>query len=289
VQLSGAWERSQQWRKLADETRKGLDRWRLVNLILIVLGAVFGTIASQLANGSVWSTVFAGTSAAVLAIAVGIRGGYLTRDRMQMWTTARAMEESLKSLYFQFRVGAKPFDADDAEAELGRLVGEVVVKAGDFDGRQNKFDVTPGPDDLEPMTIEEYVVERAIDQRKWHIKRGTEHQQLADRLRIAEIVVTILALILSGVAAVGHGRLGGLLPWASVATTVGAAIVAHSASAAYQRIATAYGAIVTELGLLIDGFAPAKASPEQCATFITSVESALARQNDSWAAIIVRP
>ena len=76
--------------------RVRLDRWRLWNLVLLLLGALAGGLAAQtwLARGVATGSAIA--AAMALSLAGILRANALNADQTARWTHARAASEALK-------------------------------------------------------------------------------------------------------------------------------------------------------------------------------------------------
>src|SRR3954447_25455969 len=84
--LDLVWRRHRQWSVAANAARARLDRWRLWNLALLVLGALLGALAAQ-----TWLTQGVATGSAIAAaIALGLAGilqaNALNADQTARWT-----------------------------------------------------------------------------------------------------------------------------------------------------------------------------------------------------------
>jgi SMODS and SLOG-associating 2TM effector domain 1/Protein of unknown function (DUF4231) len=282
--VEDAWQRHRRWSKVADETRESLNRWRSRNLALIVLGAVLGALAAQ----NEWfssevTTTFGALGAATLAAAGFIQSRMLGADQVRTWTEARSASESLKAVVYQYLAKVAPFAEPDRDARLADRVDAVQDLAKDY----LKLAMTTEPD-AKPVPnvsgIADYVTKRAQDQVNWHSKRVREHERLGKRWRNAELIATGSAAVLAAVGGALHGP--DLSAWVAVATTVGAAVAAHIASAQHDRIAAGYASTVEELQRLCRELGRGVPTPEAAAGFVVNVERTLATQNQGWASLI---
>jgi len=281
--VEDAWRRHRRWSRVADGTRRSLDRWRTWNLALIVVGAVFGALAAQAGRFSAGvTTTFGALGAAALALAGIVQSRMLGADRLRTWVEARAASESLKSAVYQYLARVAPFAGADRDAELAARVAAVQQRARSL----LRLAMAVDPDDRPVPTvagIADYVSDRAQDQASWHASRVRKHERLARRWRGAELTATAAAAVLSAVGGALHGDLSA---WVAVATTVGAAVAAHLASAQHDRIAASYAATADELERLLASFDAGSASDEAAAEFVADTERVLAGQNQGWASLI---
>ncbi|MFN2496522.1 MAG: DUF4231 domain-containing protein [Pseudonocardiaceae bacterium] len=278
------WNSHRQWSRVASAAREHLDRWRLVNLVLLAVGALGGALATQ----SGWlpgplRTACGVGGAVVLALAGVVQQRLLGKDRVLRWTTARAASEALKAETFRYLAGVEPYAGTRRDAERTRQLDEIQVRSADFivDFGQ----AVPGDKPLPAVRdLASYVTMRAQEQERWHWQRVTQHSAKATRFRGAELSATLVAAALAALASTLS--LPDLSAWVGVATTLGAAIAAHLAATQHDRIAASYARTADQLGRLISGLDPDAATPEEGARFVREVERVLAAQNDGWVSLL---
>ena len=117
--LREVWRKHRQWSDAADAAQQSLNRWRLSNLALLVLGALAATFAAQTWLASSAVATLAAVSAAVLAAAGFVQGSMLTSDNTSRWTGARAASEALKAETYRYLAGVKPYAGADRDEHLG--------------------------------------------------------------------------------------------------------------------------------------------------------------------------
>ena len=278
--LDLVWRRQRQWSLAANAARARLDRLRLWNLLLLVLGALAGTMAAQTWRASGVVTGFAIAAAVALALAGFIQANALNKDQTARWTQARAASEALKAEVYRYLIGVSPYaGADRAQALQAQLdvVQDRVPQSLLVDQQTTAADDRPIPS---MRTFDQYVTLRAQDQANWHRTKSAEHAHQARTLRIWQLIATGLGVILSAIA--GFVPSWHLSTWTAAATTIAAAVGAHLAATQHQRIAATYAATADQLERLIAGIDPATATPEQQAQFVADVERVLAAQNEGW-------
>jgi hypothetical protein len=283
MRVDEAWRVHRQWSIVATRAGDQLNRWRRINLSLLVAGSVLGALAAQdnwLARSV---TVAVGAaSAGVLAIAGLVQARLLTADKVRARAGTRAASEAIKGLVYQYLAAVAPFAGPERDSELGLKVTEAQQMAMGFAA----LVVGTAPDDTAPPQVGgvvDYVRMRAQDQRNWHASRTMEHKRLALRWRVAELLATAAAAILAAVGGTVHGP--DLSAWVAVATTVGTAFAAHRASQQHDRIADSYARTVLDLDAALQSFAPDVSTDTQAAEFVMTVERILAAQNDAWVSL----
>lgn len=278
-QLDLVWRRHRQWSRVANAARARLDRWRLSNLLLLVLGALAGAMAAQTWLPSGTATGFAIVAAAALALAGFIQAKALNTAQTTRWTRARAASEALKAEVYRYLVRVPPYAGiDRAQALLAQLdLVQARAEAQLVDQQTRSADDPPAPS---LRTFAEYLAERAQDQANWHRMKSAEHKRQARTLRIWQLVATCIGVILSAVA--GFVPSWRLSTWTAAVTTIAAAVGAHLAATQHQRIAATYAATTDQIERLIAGIDPDTATPEQQGQFVADVERILLAQKEGW-------
>jgi hypothetical protein len=283
MDVDEAWRLQRQWSVVATRTADDLNRWRSINLGLIVFGALLGALAAQTQWFPRTMTVVLGAvGAAALAVAGIIQARLLTADRIRARVGTRAASEALKGIVYQYLAGVEPFSGPDRNANLAEKVSEVERLAADH--ASLVAGVAPGATAVPQVNgVADYVGKRAEDQRSWHEQRTAKHKARARYWRTAELIATGAAAVLAAVGGVWHGP--NLSAWVAVATTVGTAFAAHLASQQHDRIADTYARTVLSLKDAIRRFAADSATKEEAADFVANVEQVLAAQNDAWVSL----
>ncbi|MGY1670315.1 DUF4231 domain-containing protein [Geodermatophilus sp. SYSU D00710] len=284
--LDLVWRRHRQWSIAANAARARLDRWRLWNLVLLVLGALAGALAAQtwLARG------VATGSAIAAAIALGLAGilqaNALNADQTARWTHARAASEALKAETYRYLMRVAPYAGPDRAQVLQAQLAIVQSRTKALVADQQE--ATPDDRPLPALrTVQEYVTVRAQGQATWHRDKTVEHQRQARSLRFWQLLATGVGVVLAAVS--GFVPSWPLSTWTAAATTVAAAVGAQLAATQHQRIAAAYAATAEQLERLVALFAPATATPAEQAHFVAEVERVLAVQNEGWTDLLSPP
>lgn len=284
--LREVWQKQQRWSDAAGTAQQSLNWWRLLNLALLVLGAVAAAAAAQTWLTSAATAALAGVSAAVLAAAGFVQGSMLTSDNMSRWTGARAASEALKAETCRYLAGVEPYAGPDRDERLQAQLDTVQTRAKDLlVGEQL---ATPGDDVLPPVdTFERYVENRAREQATWHRSKVAEHTKKARTLRFCQLTATAAGAVLAAIAAALPGA--HLAAWTAAATTIAAAFATHVAATQHQRIAASYAATADQLERLIVGVDVNTASTGRQAQFVADAERVLAVQNNGWIDLLSTP
>jgi hypothetical protein len=280
--VEGVWRRHRQWSIAAGNGRARLDRWRRVNLVLLVIGAILGAVAAQSSWPRAITGAAAGAAALTLAVAGILQQRFLNADEVARWTGARAASETLKAEVFRYRAGVAPYDDADRDSTLSAQLDAVQKKAAALllDLQQTPADDRALP---EVSDFASYVANRAKNQADWHRGKIAEHVQAARRIRFAELAATGVAALLGAIAAAADTK--GLAIWIGVATTIGAAFAAHLSATQHDKIAAGYAATADRLDLLIERL-PADPDAATRARFVANIESSLAAQNETWLGLL---
>ncbi len=277
--LNAVWRGHRQWSKAANAAEKSLNRWRLSNLALLVLGAVIATFAAQTWLVSAAAATLAAVSAAFLAAAGFVQGSMLTSENTSRWTGARIASETLKAEAYRYLAGVNPYAAADRAEHLQAQFDTVQTRSKDLLVRQQ----LAAADDrgLPPIhTFESYREERAQEQADWHRDKIAKHMGTARKLRFCQLGATAAGAVLAAVA--GALPEAHLAAWPAAATTIAAAFATHIAATQHQRVAASYASTADQLQRLVDSVDAKTASADQQAQFVADVERVLAVQNDGW-------
>ncbi|SDX30287.1 Protein of unknown function [Geodermatophilus africanus] len=277
--LDLVWRRHRQWSVAADAARRRLDRWRLWNLVLLVLGALAGALAAQTWLGARAVTGSAVVAAVSLGLAGFLQAHLLTTEQTARWTRARAASEALKAETHRYLLRVAPYAGADRAQVLQAQLDVVRARAAAplVDQQDVPVDDRPLP---AVRTVQEYVTARAQGQADWHRDRSRRHARRAGRLRAWQLAATAVGVVLAAVT--------GFLPslrlstWTAAATTIAAAFGAHLAATQHQAVAAACAATADQLETLVAGFDPRAATPDRQARFVADVERVLAAQNQGW-------
>ncbi len=280
--VEGAWRRHRQWSIAAGNGRARLERWRRVNLALLVVGAILGAVAAQPSWPRGLTTAAAGGAALALAVAGIVQQRFLNPEEVARWTGARAASETLKAEVFRYCAGVAPYDSADRDSTLSAQLDAVQQKAAALmlELQQTRPDNTALP---EVGDFRSYVEKRARQQANWHRDKIAGHLQAAKRIRYAELAATAVAALLGAIAAAFDTK--GLAIWIGVATTIGGAFAAYLSATQRDRIAAGYAATADRLDLLTERL-PADPDAATRAQFVTDVESTLAAQNETWLGLL---
>jgi SMODS and SLOG-associating 2TM effector domain 1/Protein of unknown function (DUF4231) len=280
--VEGAWRRQRQWSLAASTGRVRLERWRRVNLILLVAGAILGAVAAQSSWPRGVTGIAAGGAALALAVAGILQQRFLNPDEVARWTGARAAAETLKAEVYRYRAGVAPYHDAARDSTLSAQLAAIQNKAAALalDLQQTRADDRALP---EVSDFRSYVEQRARQQADWHRGKIAGHVQAARRIRLAELAATAVAAVLGAIAAALDTK--GLAIWIGVATTIGAALAAHASATQRDRIAAGYAATADRLDLLIERL-PADPDAATRAQFVAEVESTLAAQNETWLGLL---
>jgi hypothetical protein len=280
MRADDAWQVQRRWSAAANRAGASIERWRVVNLALLVLGSVLGALATQ----DQWfpdsiTTALGLAGAAALALAGFVQTRILTADKVRAHVVARATSEALKGLVHHYLAAVPPFTGADRDGALLTKFGEVDERvrgqAGLIVGVRSDGKSLPAV-----QGIVDYVRVRAERQRDWHAATAVTRKRLANRWRAAELAATAVAAVMAAAGGVLDGE--DLSTWVAVATTAGAAFAAHLAAKQHVAIADSYATTSADLDALVRGFDAESATPDQAAAFVAKVESVLAAQNNGW-------
>src|SRR3712207_6219864 len=154
--LELTWRYHRQWSRAAEAAKKRLDRWRIGNLALLILGALAGAAAATDWGGSAGTRAFSSVATLALTLAGLIPANALNANQPARWTRARAASEALKAEVFRYLGRVDPYAGPDRGAVLEAQLAVVQGRAT----AQLVAQQDTGPDDqrLPPLrTVAEYV------------------------------------------------------------------------------------------------------------------------------------
>jgi hypothetical protein len=136
MKVEDAWRSQRQWSGVASSAARALSRWRLVNLSLLLLGAVLSGLAAQKAwFSSGVTTTLGAVAAAALALSGVFQVRFLNGARMRERLMARSVSEGLKGVVFQYLARVGPFAGEDREARLSDACRRPTRTRGRGEGR----------------------------------------------------------------------------------------------------------------------------------------------------------
>lgn len=282
------WHDRQRWSEAAGRLKRDVLRWRLVTLILAVVGAVLATAAATIVPAG-WVQITAGAGAVALVLIPFITGHFLTTKRVSRWLRARSVSEGIKSEVFRFR--ARVFDAagKNALTELQEKVRKIRQWAPDLEVQLPPEPVSKGtaPGNLTPA---DYLRERVRAQIEGYYRpQAHANAERAKRFHWLEIVAGALAAALGALAAL-YSELG-LGSWVAVLTTLGATFAAHAAGNRYDFQATTYAATARELDDIEQSWLAAgrPTDPDAWSRVVNACEEAISAENRAWMAKLDEP
>ena len=279
--LDVPWHSYRIWAGTARFLKDDLSRWTRYTLWLAIAGAVLAAVGQELSK---WPRPAKGASLlAAFAVALSAYFGKeaLTGSKTSDWVKARSAAESLKSAIFLYRASATPFDAADREKTLLDTVKAIEERVGSIQAR-------PAPDDkadpdLEPLTVDGYIVKRVNDQIAYYDRRSGEYQKKNDMLRDATFWLGAASVLLALISSFGVvPALVGLI------ATLTASLSAHAQSQQYQTLIVTYQSTSRRLVALKGAWDASHKTDADTAdrnAFIRSCEDTLALENGAWSGV----
>jgi uncharacterized membrane protein YedE/YeeE len=287
-------DRQSLWSKTAGALKSKVDFARWSTFLLSILGALLAAIASQLDQPEARLYV-AIAGAVVLAIMSFLTARLLGGTHVTNWVRARAASEALKRAAYTRAAGAAPYD-DPAtrDAELNRERNRIEQEVDDLAGLQvPSHEAGSSPRDDLPR--DEYATRRVQGQIKdFYLPRADAYQRIASRLRLVELVLSLLATIITAVAGVaGKDALGfkfDFVAITAVITTVAGAILAHIEASRYDFLVTTYRATARRLTNELTETKDLNAlAPADWSAFVGRCETIISEENANWVAKWSKP
>jgi len=289
------WGRYRTWAATSRAAKAPLNRWRKLVLILIVAGAVSGTLSEQTRGWQLSiivekmpSVVCGLVSAIALALATFFTRTKLSTESERRWIRARSAAEAFKAQAFLYAVQIPPYENEDRQKNLLSEENEV---------RENVKDIIPvsltDDDKLkgipkENLSIKDYIDLRVKDQKdKFYIPKAQEHNAIVETSRQWSLWLGSIAAILGVIAALfPDGMTAG---WVPVLSTVTAAIASYFYAERHEQLALIYQATADRLETLLARWNTTPEAERDPVEFIKSCEAAISTENRAWMAKFIRP
>ena len=280
--LEFAWGEYRVWAATSRQKKKEISTWRFRVLVLTVLGALLGTVSSQIAGLQANVSWIIGIIAGLLiAIATYLGQEILKPDQERLWIRARSLAEALKAETFLFRTSAPPYDIPEPASKMLLQVQDLLGQVRDLPAVNLSQDERRERLPEGPLSVEEYIEARVDDQvENFYRPRARQYYELMKRWRAITLLIGGLAVILGAL-----GKWTGA--WVAVLTTIGTSVAAYIFASRYQYLIISYQATARQLELLKNQWivmgAPDQ-DTEKRNRFILDCEEAISIENSAWMA-----
>lgn len=282
--VQSIWDDHVGWSQTADRLKSRRDTWRSVVLVLTATGAFLQTLAATQGLSAIKVPVGA-AGVIALALVPFFGGPFLTAEGTSRWLRARSVSEGIKSEIYTFRAGADPYSGPNALELLRKKTNEIRDwgKGLEIERARTGSPTEPAPPRLAPGGYLEHRVQQQVE--GYYRRKAMLYAKLAERFRLAELVLAGLAAVLGAVATF-TGDTGAFGPWVAVLTTVGGSIGTHAAASRFDFQATTFFATARQLeDLATDWEASGKSAPSKdWSEFVRNCEDAISAENRGWMA-----
>jgi hypothetical protein len=288
--MQSLWDEQLGWSKTADRLKARRSVWRVVVLVLTIVGAAFAILAGRLSeavNGIPWRILVSIGSTVALTLVPFLTGSFLTPEGTRKWLRARSVSEGMKSEIYKFRAGAAPYDQADASTLLQRNIRSIRGWAKDMERERALVGSVsaPAPGVLDH---EAYLESRVYQQiKKYYRPNAQENAKLAERFQMASIASAAIVALLSAVVTMQGGPSSESVgPWIAVLTTVGGSIATYAAGSRYDFQATTYFATAQQLeDLALEWRESGKTAPSrEWSELVRACEEVISAENRGWMA-----
>jgi hypothetical protein len=291
-QLNATRESQQNWSATADALKARYEKVRKICFGLTIGAALLAATASQLPDSARAGAVRVGlttTSAAFLAIVGFLTTRFLSGQNASNWIRARAASEALKRAAYTYAAKAEPYNTADRSQKLATDRHEIEAHVDNLLGEQVRG--TEGKTPLEDISATDYITKRVEGQKAYYEKKVGECRETARTLRGIELILALVAAVITGiVGAYGKTNIAGVpfdfVALTGVLTTLSGAILAYIEASKLDFIVTSYLATARQLRELIPAgnkVASNAPSPEW-SDYVKKVETVLATENSAWMA-----
>lgn len=287
------WEHYRRWAYLSRKTKRELNIWRSVILILIVLGTLLGVFAQYFANETpgirgVLSLrdMLVGSGGISLALAAFFSREILRSNRERSWIMARSIAEGLKSQVFKFATRTPPYNGTDGQQRL-KEEAEKLIASGQglwlppLSNQEKLFEI---PDT--PMSIRDYI-ERRVDK-----QIHGYYQPNAIRCQRVVSIVEKIGWVLGAIGVI-IGVLGTVFPsigisgWLAVIGTLSASLGAFFYGGRYQYLTLSYQTTADRLKWLLADWhrlEPIDQTLKAGHKLVIALEITISAENRTWLA-----
>lgn len=285
--LLTVWEEYRRAAKYSRNLKKSVDRSRLLGLVLVIVGAVLGVLASQVSKWSDpagWLPIaIALTSAIAFALAAAVSRHMLDSQSERQWVLARSQAESLKSEAYTYLVQAPPYNGDDRDTKLAEksqnILGDLIHPVALTD--EEKYEKLPKT----WLSIDDYIATRVNEQiDKFYEPRVQEYSRTLSQIRNTGLWLAIAGAVLGAVATVIDTAWPAA--WVAVIGTISGSLAAFTFAGRYQYLIDSYSLTSRRLRWLRNGWV--RLSDDQKAIrlghFVKQFEETISIENKSWIA-----
>lgn len=261
-------------------------------MLLLVLGALFGTLAGADFLRDQLKVSQALSVGSVLALIVGLFITLISRQRRwdQQWFNNRAIAETAKSLAWRYVTRAPPLQQGTAKEADGALGAAIVDLLQDWQGRLNLAPEEGSPsqrtekmrqirEGSTEVRLKTYRLGRLSEQQQWYSRRARDHNKSESRWFIGAWLLQVAGVVTAVIS---------LTDWLPVRLV---AVLATGASAAFAwakakrfgELSSAYSMAAQELAIA-EGDSDYVTSDEELAKLVEEVEERISREHKTWRA-----
>ncbi|MEM6636151.1 MAG: DUF4231 domain-containing protein [Pseudomonadota bacterium] len=273
-----------------------LDLVRRICFALALAAAALAAIASGvqfdvdgdtkvlgLMDAEVFRRILAGTAATMLTVTTFLTQRFLSQGSIELHVTARQASEALKREAFLFATGAGPYakteTRDDALADaLTRVQNTVTAVAGYEKSAQPRGSIPTGS-----LNVSDYMTERVVKQIAYYDGQADKMQEPANKLRLAELVLSLLAVVITGYAAATERGVFDVAALTAVITTFTSTIIAHLKATRYEELIASYRDTANRLGNVAARGQTKRWPVDKLAT---AIEDVIQSETHSWQSIM---
>jgi hypothetical protein len=274
------------------------------------LAFVFANLAILVAVPLLGSLGLRGLVTALLLAGSALTLWLAQRAYQKVWFGGRAMAESVKSMAWQYMMGAPPYEASDERSADARFAEDLretlregkalaatlgaAGEGGDEITRTMRSVRAADPEARKAL----YLAERLAEQRRWYAAKAGSHRRFSQRFLAAIAVLQLFGALCTFLQDRFAAWAGGAMP--DLAARLGGpvgieriavgAVCAALASAflswlqlrQHQELASAYGMATHELGLA--AATAARWPAEELGKLVDEAERTISREHTMWVA-----
>jgi hypothetical protein len=276
--LGEAWGLHRVWSQVAGRLKARIDRARDAGLVLGILGAVLGVVATQVGTDVVGGRLLAVVAGVAVGLVPLVRRG-ASQVVVRTWTRARSVSEGLKSEVYAYLSGGSAYEGEARDRVLAARTRDIVASVGDVIGAA--AGVSPDGRPLPAVDgIDSYVRVRVGGQIDGYYRpRAAAYARRLGWFRRVEATLGAAGVVVA--VLVGTGGVAAVGAWVAVVSTLAAAVAAHAGAARYDHQIVEFERTASRLAQLracwqVEGWSPS--------ALIDACEEAISIENQAWMA-----
>jgi len=271
--VTATWREYKRWARTSRMQKASQDQARNLTLVLGVVGAILGTLSSQLGANKL-ATSLSLASAVVIVMAAYLGRELLTPERETIWARCRMLAEALQREVWLALMRVPPYRDGEVSTAIKERTRQLIVGA---DLRQvPQADSGEEPDAPPVRGVDDYIRLRIEDQIQWYRSSADKHLRRLTRWRRISSWLGGVAILLGVLGA----RLSEAAAWVPVIVSMSAAVLALVQAGRFQALTPLYQQTARQLELELAAWHDDEIA--HTVELVLACEEIMSRENESW-------